>query len=171
MRGVGVRERLGSTYGVLVRELSAFGIVGLTCFAIDVGLFQLLYVHAEVGAVTAKLLATTVSVTAAFLGHRYWSFSHRAHTGVRRESLRFAVVNAVTLGLGLAIVAVVRHPLGQESALVLQAANIASIGLGTVLRFLAYRAWVFPAVQPASSGVPDATVEADEEASAGPRPH
>jgi hypothetical protein len=43
------------------------------------------------------------------------------------------------------MVAFVRYPLGQESALVLQAANIASIGLGTVIRYLCYRQWVFPA--------------------------
>jgi putative flippase GtrA len=47
--------------------------------------------------------------------------------------------------LGLAIVWLVRYPLGQESALVLQAANVFSIALGTVIRFLTYRRWVFPA--------------------------
>ena len=51
--------------------------------------------------------------------------------------------------LGLAIVAFVRYPLGQESPLVLQAANIGSIVLGTVIRYLSYRRWVFPAVEPA----------------------
>ena len=87
-------------------------------------------------------------MTVAYLGHRYWSFSHRAHTGLPREYLLFAVVNGVTLVLGLAIVAFVRYPLGQESALVLQVANVASIGLGTVIRYLSYRRWVFPARRP-----------------------
>ena len=58
------------------------------------------------------------------------------------------MVNGVTLGLGLAIVAFVRYPLGQEDAVVLQAANVASIGVGTVVRFLSYRYWVFPARRP-----------------------
>jgi putative flippase GtrA len=83
----------------------------------------------------------------AFTGHRYWSFSRRARTGLTRESLRFAVVNGATLGLGLAIVAFVRYPLGQDDAAVLQAANVASIALGTVARYLSYRHWVFPAVE------------------------
>ena len=55
------------------------------------------------------------------------------------------MVNGVTLGLGLAIVAVVRYPLGQDDAAVLQAANVASIAVGTVVRYLSYRQWVFPA--------------------------
>jgi putative flippase GtrA len=84
-------------------------------------------------------------MTVAYFAHRYWSFSHRARTGLRREYLMFAVVNGATLLLNLGIVALVRYPLGQKGALVLQAANIAGIAAGTVIRYLSYRRWVFPA--------------------------
>ncbi|MFC4695104.1 MULTISPECIES: GtrA family protein [Geodermatophilus] len=138
-------QRLRGTWRVLLRELSAFGVVGGVSFVLDLALFQYLYAHAGAGAVVAKLVSTTVSTSVAFAGHRWWSFAGRARTGLRREYLAFAVVNAVTLLLGLAIVYVVRHPLGQESALVLQAANVVSIAVGTVIRFVSYRTWVFPA--------------------------
>jgi putative flippase GtrA len=138
-------RRTGTTGRMLLKELGAFGIVGAVCFLVDLGAFWLLYVQAGLSAVLAKLVSTLVAMTLAYLGHRYWSFSHRARTGVRREYVLFAVVNAVTLLQGLAIVWFVRYPLGQGSALVLQAANIGSIVLGTVLRYLAYRRWVFPA--------------------------
>ncbi len=88
-----IRVRMDTTWRLLIKELSAFGVVGATCFAIDVVLFQLLYAHAGFGAVTAKFFATMVSMTVAYFAHRYWSFSHRARTGVRREYLLFAVVN------------------------------------------------------------------------------
>jgi putative flippase GtrA len=130
---------------VLVKELSAFGVVGVVSFVLDLAVFQLLYAELGVGAVTAKLGAAAVSTTAAFLGHRFWSFSHRSHTQLHRDYLRFALINVATLLISLGVVALVRYPLGQEHALVLQAANIASIVLGTVIRFLAYRSWVFPA--------------------------
>lgn len=130
---------------LLVKELGAFGVVGAVCFLIDVGLFQLFYAHYGLGAVTAKLLATLASMSVAFVGHRYWSFSHRARTGLQREYVRFSVINGAALLLGLAIVWLVRYPLGQESALVLQLANVGSIALGTVLRYVGYRMWVFPA--------------------------
>ena len=136
--------RMGTTWRLLLKELSAFGIVGAVCFAIDIVLFQLLYAHAGLGAVTSKLLATLVSMTVAYYAHRYWSFSHRARTGLRREYLLFAVVNGATLLLNLAVVAFVRYPLGQESPLVLQIANIGGIAAGTAIRYLAYRQWVFP---------------------------
>jgi putative flippase GtrA len=136
---------LGRAWQVLVKELGAFGVVGAVCFALDVGLFQLLYVHAHLDAVVAKLCSTLVTVTCAYFGHRYWSFSHRARTGLRREYGLFAAINGVTLVLGLLIVWLVRHPLDQDGALVLQMANVGSIALGTVLRFTAYRRWVFVA--------------------------
>ncbi|MDK3256158.1 GtrA family protein [Blastococcus capsensis] len=140
-----MRRLLSTRPGRLVRELGAFGVVGGVCFLVDIALFQLLYAHVGVGAVTSKLLSTLVSMTFAFLGHRFWSFAGRARTGLRREYSLFAVVNGSTLLLGLAIVAFVRYPLGQEGALVLQLANVGSIAVGTVIRFLAYRRWVFPA--------------------------
>jgi putative flippase GtrA len=140
-----LRGALRDSRRVLGKELSAFGVVGLTCFALDLALFQLLYAHLGVGAVSSKLVATLVTMALAFVGHRFWSFSHRARTGLRRESLRFAAVNGATLGLGLAIVAFVRYPLGQQDVLVLQAANVLAISAGTVVRFLSYRLWVFPA--------------------------
>ncbi len=140
-----VRLRLGTTWRLLLKELSAFGIVGIAAFAIDILIFQLLYAHVGLGAVTAKTLATLVSMTVAYFAHRYWSFSHRARTGLRREYLLFVVVNGATLLLNVGAVAFVRYSLDQESALVLQVANILSIAVGTVIRYLSYRRWVFPA--------------------------
>jgi putative flippase GtrA len=130
---------------VLLKELSAFGVVGAVSFVVDVSLFQLLITQTEVGAVTSKLFAALVSTTTAFLGHRFWSFSHRSHSRLHRDYVRFALVNGATLLLSLGIVAFVRYPLGQEGALALQAANVTSIAIGTVVRFLVYRSWVFPA--------------------------
>jgi putative flippase GtrA len=137
--------RLSRSWRLVLKELSAFGVVGGVCFLIDVGLFQVLYAHLGTGAVTAKFVSTVVSMTVAYIGHRYWSFSHRARTGVRREYVLFAVINGATLVLGLGIVALVRYPLGQDGALVLQVANLASIFLGTLIRYFSYRRWVFPA--------------------------
>jgi len=138
-------SRAAVTWQLLVKELSAFGVVGGLCFLLDIGLFQLLYAHAGVGAVTARLISSLVSVTVGYFAHRHVSFAHRARTDPKREFVLFAVINGATMLLSLAVVWVVRYPLGQESALVLQVANIASIGLATILRYLAYRRWVFVA--------------------------
>jgi putative flippase GtrA len=141
---------------VLFKELGAFGVVGIVGFLLDVGLFQLFYDGLHVDAVPAKILSSLVSMTVAYFGHRFWSFAHRAQTGLRREYLLFAAVNGGTLLLGVAVVGIVRYPLGQEGALVLQMANIASIVLSTAVRYVCYRTWVFPAVAPEdAAALPD----------------
>jgi putative flippase GtrA len=142
-----LRDRLRQSWRIVLRELSAFGAVGAVCFVIDLGLFQALYAHVGLGAVTSKLVSTVVSMTVAYFGHRYWSFAHRARTGLKREYTLFFVVNGLTLLLGLVLVAVVRYPLGQDSALALQIANVASTAIGTLIRFAAYRTWVFVSAQ------------------------
>ncbi|MCZ2838572.1 GtrA family protein [Modestobacter sp. VKM Ac-2985] len=159
--------RAPSRWRLLARELTAFGVVGAVCFVLQVGGFQLLYAHLGVGAVTSNLIATLVSMTAAYLGHRYWSFSDRERSGVARQYLVFAAINGVTLLLGLTVVAVVRYPLGQDSALVLQVANVGSIVLGTVIRYLGYRRWVFRAAAP-EAGAGEQPEPADHGAAAVP---
>jgi putative flippase GtrA len=146
-------RRLDDAVRPLVRELGRFGVVGAFCFVLDVSLFQVLYT-AGTGAVTAKLVSTVVSLTVAFVGHRLWSFGHHARTGYGREYVRFGVVNALTLGLGLAVIALVRYPLGQDGSLVLQAANVGSIAVGTAIRFVAYRRWVFPPMSTCDGDLP-----------------
>jgi putative flippase GtrA len=134
-------------------------VVGGVCFVIQVACFQLLYAQLGVGAVTSNAVATLVSMTAAFLGHRFWSFSHRTGPGPTREYIRFAMVNGLTLLLGLTVVAVVRYPLGQDSPLVLHIANVASIGIGTLIRYFSYRRWVFPVFVPVPVPAPETAQE------------
>jgi putative flippase GtrA len=150
-----VSGRLRTTGRLLLKEVSAFGVVGIVCFLVDIGLFQLFYDVLETGAVTAKLLSTLISMTLAYFAHRYWSFSHRARTSVRREYVLFTLINGGALLLGMAVVAVVRYPLGQDSPMVLQTANVTAIVLSTVLRYLAYRRWVFPAHASTDEPAPD----------------
>jgi putative flippase GtrA len=140
-----LRTRARRSWRLVVKELSAFGVVGAGCFLVDLGLFQLLYVSAGTGPVVAKLSATLVAMTLAYAGHRYWSFSHRAWTGLRREYGVFFLVNGSTMALGLTAVGVAHHLLGVDGVLALQAVNVGSIAVGTLIRFVAYRRWVFVA--------------------------
>ena len=140
----GIRATLRDTWRVLLKELSAFGVVGAINFALDVALFQFMYVVIGADALVAKIVSTSITTTTAYFMHRHWSFAHRERTGIRREYPIFFLVNALTLALSLVMIGVVRYPLGQTSVLVLQLTNIASIAIGTVIRFLTYKRWVFP---------------------------
>jgi putative flippase GtrA len=101
------RWSLLGPWRVLVKELSAFGVVGVVSFVVDLAVFQFLITQTAVGAVPAKLVAAAVSTTTAFLGHRFWSFSHRSHSRLHPDYVRFAVVNGGTLLLSLSVIALV----------------------------------------------------------------
>jgi len=136
--------RLRHTWRVLLKELSAFGVVGAINFALDVSIFQLMYAVVGADALLSKIVSTSITTTTAYFMHRHWSFSHRARTGIRREYPIFILVNVLTLVLSLLMIGFVHYALDQSDALILQLTNIASIGIGTVIRFLAYKRWVFP---------------------------
>ncbi|CAN5314766.1 GtrA family protein [soil metagenome] len=144
--GSGIMARLRDSWRVLLKELSAFGVVGAVNFALDVAIFQVMYTVVGADALVSKIVSTSITTTTAYFMHRQWSFSHRARTGVRREYPIFFLVNALTLALSLVMIGFVRYGLDQSDALILQLTNIASIAIGTVIRFLAYKRWVFPAL-------------------------
>ncbi|MGH8861800.1 MAG: GtrA family protein [Jatrophihabitantaceae bacterium] len=135
------RAYLRGSWRVLLKEVSAFGAVGVIAFTIDVGLFAWLSDH---GAIKAKIMSATASTTFAYFGNRYLSFSHRARTSVRRETTFFFGINAITLVFSAGCIALFVYPLhfGHKSATVF-AVNVVSIGLGTLFRFWSYKRFVF----------------------------
>lgn len=139
-----LKDSLRQTWRVVLKELSAFGVVGAINFALDVAIFQVMYTVVDADALLSKVVSTSITTTSAYFMHRHWSFSHRARTGVRREYPIFFLVNAVTLLLSLVIIGFVHYGLDQTDALILQLTNIVTIGIGTVIRFTAYKRWVFP---------------------------
>lgn len=135
------RAYLRDSWRVLLKEISAFGVVGAIALAIDLGVFAWL---APDGAVKAKIISSTLSTTFAYFGNRYLSFSHRARTSIARETAFFFGINAITLAFSAAIIAIFVYPLhfAHDSGTVF-AVNVATIGIGTLFRFWAYKRFVF----------------------------
>lgn len=138
-----LRDRVQGSLRILVKELSAFGVIGALAFVIDLTLFTWLaaWWHA---ALKAKIVSTVLSTTFAYFGNRYLSFSHRARTGLARETAYFFAINGLTLAFSLLVLALFVYPLGfGHAGGVIFAVNIVTIGLGTVFRFWAYKRFVF----------------------------
>lgn len=142
--------RLRSSWRLLLKELSAFGVVGGLTFVLDLVVYQVSYDRVGLGALTSKVVSTVITGTVAYLAHRYWSFSHRDRPGVRREYPMFVLLNVVALLISLFIIGAARYGLGRTDVLELQVANLVSIAVATAFRFFAYKRWVFPAT--AASG-------------------
>ena len=139
-----LRVYLRDSWRVLLKELAAFGVVGTLAFALDLGLFTWLTHAADLGALKSKLISTVVSTTFAYFGNRYLSFSHRARTSIGRETAFFFGINGISLVFSEVVLALVIYPLGYgHTSAAVTITNVATIGLGTVFRFWAYKRFVF----------------------------
>ncbi len=136
-----LREHVRSSWRILLKEVTAFGAIGLVCLVIDLGLFNAL---SPIGALKAKCISTIVATTVAYLGNRHLSFSHRARTSLARETSYFFGINLITLVVSELILALFAYPLNQRSDhIVMNLVNLATIGIGTVFRFWSYKRFVF----------------------------
>lgn len=152
------RELLVHWYQLLARELAKFGVVGLMAFCIDTAIYNYAVFGvpgtAGVGPLSdaplrAKVLATAIATTCAWVGNRYWTFRERRNAARAREFALFVWFNIVGLAIALACLAASRYVLGLDSQL---ADNVSGNGvglvLGTLFRFWAYRTYVFSAQLP-----------------------
>jgi putative flippase GtrA len=119
-------------------EAVRFGAVGLLQNGINVGTFALataVGVEYRIAAVIAGVVAFVVS----FVLNRGWTFTGR--TGpLARQGLRYALVFAVAVALGVVLLTVFVEGAGMPEV----AGQVAAILVVAPLSFLAQRTWVFP---------------------------
>jgi putative flippase GtrA len=152
-----LRDHVRSSWRILLKEVAAFGAVGAISLVIDLGLFNLLLHH---GALKAKCVSTIVATIFAYFGNRYLSFSHRARTTIGRETSFFFGINLIVLVLSELVLALFAYPLNERhDHVVMNMVNLATIGLGTVFRFWAYKRFVF--LHPDRVHAPDIDLEVE----------
>jgi putative flippase GtrA len=157
LRASTLRDYLRGSWRILLKELSAFGLIGALALVIDVSMFAWLSPH---GALKAKAVSTAVSTTFAYFGNRYLSFSHRARTSIGRETSFFFGINLITLIFSELIIGFFVYVLDYAHASTMVfVVNLATIGLGTIFRFWAYKRFVF--LHP--DRVHDHNIDLDEE--------
>ena len=127
-----------------------FGAVGLICYGIDVGIFNVLRSgalgtgHFFAGPIGAKIASAAIATIVAWLANRFWTFRERRRSDVGLEFLEFGAVAIVGIGIGVACIGVSHYLLGFTSILADNiAGNVVGLVLGTAFRFLMYRYWVF----------------------------
>ena len=147
------RERLN--------ELAKFGSVGAVSFVVDMGLFNLLQFgpgHVlDAKPLTARVVSVAVATLVAWIGNRVWTFSERRTENRPRELAGFLVVNVGGLLIGIGVLALFVYPLGLDSPLWKNVANLLGIGLGTIFRYFAYRHLVFTGAAPSDGATTEAS--------------
>ena len=140
----------GYLYELTVRYALKFGVVGLTGYVIDVGIFNALRLgvagddHFFQGPIGAKIISVSIATLVTWFGNRYWTFREHRRENFLLELLEFATIAVVGLGISLIPLYVSHYVLGFDN---LVADNISTnvIGLvfSTAFRFLLYRYWVY----------------------------
>ncbi|TDE59995.1 GtrA family protein [Nonomuraea mesophila] len=157
-----VVKRLYERFASLVHELAKFGSIGAIAFLIDTGAYNLFLLGVDLGPLTSKVFATTISATFAYLGNRYWTFRHREQSGLGREYFLFFLLNGIALLFGLLVIGFTTYTLHLTDPLSANIANIIGVGLGTLFRFWSYKKWVFlEATEPIPVELPEAGVRQD----------
>jgi putative flippase GtrA len=140
----GLRDRLRGGGRILIKELAAFGVIGALAFVMDLAIFTWLTQSEDLGALKSKAVSTIVSTTFAYFGNKYLSFSHRARTSIGRETSFFFGINLVTLAFSEAVIGFFVYALGYgHASTMVFVVNVATIGVGTIFRFWAYKRFVF----------------------------
>jgi putative flippase GtrA len=152
---ISLRDHLRSSWRILLKEVTAFGVVGALAFVIDLSIFTWLAPH---GALKAKAASTAVATVFAYIGNRHLSFSHRARTSIGRETSVFFGINLVVLIISELIIGFVVYVLHYaHGSTMVFVVNLATIVLGTLFRFWAYTRFVF--LHPDRVHAPDVDLE------------
>lgn len=134
---------------VFWRELAKFGAVGVVAFVIDLGGFNLLFYGPLEGRLTtSRLISGAASTLFAWVGNRMWTFRHRRNRAAHHEALLFFAVNGAGLLISTGYLNLTHDVLHWTSRLAVNLNTVVGIGLATMMRFWAYRTFVFAGERP-----------------------
>ncbi|GAA3760460.1 putative flippase GtrA [Spinactinospora alkalitolerans] len=145
----------------LVHEVAKFGTVGAVAYAVQLTSTNLFWWVLGMPELAGQALGTICATVVAFLGNRFWTFSHRERSGLGREYALFFLLNGVGLLIQVACLWFTVDVLGLDGPLARNiAGNVIGVGLGSLFRFWSYRKWVFRA---APSAAPPPTPAAEQQ--------
>ncbi|MCG2620596.1 GtrA family protein [Arthrobacter sp. I2-34] len=139
-----ITKRVQGLVSLFWREVAKFGTVGGLAFIIDNGLYWwLINGPMTESVVKGRFVSAAVATIFSWVANRYWTFRHRRQPNPVRELVMFILINVVGMVISAGCVWVARYPLEVSSPALLLFAGIFGTVLATVVRFFAYRFWVF----------------------------
>ena len=128
-------------------ELARFLSVGGIAFVVDLGLFNLLRFGPghllEHKPLTAKIISLLAATLVSWVGNRHWTFSQQRTTQRTRELVIFSGINLVGAIVPVLSLAFSHYVLDLTNAFADNVATIVGIAIGTALRYVGYKKWVF----------------------------
>lgn len=125
------------------RELQVFLIVGVLTVLVDFATYHALLWQWPASVGLAKAVGFLTGTVFAYFANRFWTFGHR--TAAPGSVVRFGVLYALTLGVNVAVNAVVLHQLPQASPWSTHVAFVMATGTSAALNFAGMKWFVFKA--------------------------
>lgn len=144
-----ISEKIVVLWHLFIKEVLKFGIVGGLAFVVNATVTWVLMHSAMQGSeVKAKFVAGVVATIFSWVLNRLWTFKDKRQDNKWREAAQFAVVNIIGILVEMGCVWVAKYLLHMTSPTALfVAGTIIGTILGTVVRYFAYRFWVYGTVQ------------------------
>ncbi|MBD7996128.1 GtrA family protein [Arthrobacter sp. Sa2CUA1] len=126
------------------REVAKFGTVGAVAFVVDNGLTWI-FMHSimEGSPAKARFAGATIATLFSWVANRWWTFRHRRQSNAAREFVQFILINGIGIFISTGFTWIARYPMGITDNRTLFMAGVLGICVATVVRFFAYRYWVF----------------------------
>ncbi len=140
----GLIDRIRGLASLFWREVAKFGAVGGVAFVIDNGLYWYL-IHGPMSGseVKARFVSAGIATIFAWIANRYWTFRRRRQPNAARELGMFIFINLIGMAIAAGCVAIAKYGFAVQAPSTLFAVGIVGTVLATLVRFVAYRFWVF----------------------------
>ncbi|QDZ16410.1 GtrA family protein [Humibacter ginsenosidimutans] len=153
-------------------QLIKFGAVGGVGVVVNFVVFNALWLtvfnpsRMPHGPILATISATLVAIVVNWLGNRYWAFAADRQSNTTREGIEFFLASLIGMCVPLVCIGVSRYVLGFHSLLADNIANnVVGLALGTLVRYLLYKFWVYSPRRAARFAARrPAAIEAEDEA-------
>ena len=132
----------------MLLQVARFTLVGGAGLLVDTAAFTVLRLTPAFAAspLKAGLLSTMLAILVNWLGNRYWTFGPRQGMRGAVEAAQFLAVSLLGMVVALGCLAFSHYVLDLRTVLADNLAkNVVGLVLGSVIRFVLYRQWVYRA--------------------------
>jgi putative flippase GtrA len=143
--GTAARARRRSLRSPVLVQMTRFALVGGAGFLVDTVSFTLLRLTPIFAAspLKAGVVSTLLAIGVNWIGNRSWTFDSR-RAGRTVEAAQFLAVSLLGMVVALGCLAVSHYVLDLRTVLADNIAkNVVGLVLGSALRFVLYRHWVY----------------------------
>jgi putative flippase GtrA len=140
---------LYARFAHLIQEFGRFGVVGASCYVVDVTIFNVCLVVIGLAWFPSLVASTVVAATIAFIANRNWTWRDRERTALHREYGLYFGFNMIGLLISAgalwlshdvlgAVWPVLATPLADNIS-----GKVIGVAIASMFRFWAYRRFVF----------------------------